>query len=136
MGSNPTLSASPRWSIPVSRRLAASRDPAAAMRYGSPPRGEVAELAESAPLLRVYRLKAYRGFESLPLRQPPPIGIVGFRPTGEMAEWLKAHAWKACVPQGTEGSNPSLSATNEAITYGRPVVADISYKAEFASNFD
>src|ERR1700761_1270404 len=20
---------------------------------------------------------------------------------GEMAEWLKAHAWKACVPQGT-----------------------------------
>ena len=30
---------------------------------------------------------------------------------GQMAEWLKAHAWKACVPQkGTEGSNPSLSA--------------------------
>jgi hypothetical protein len=29
---------------------------------------------------------------------------------GEMAEWLKAHAWKACVPQGTVGSNPTLSA--------------------------
>jgi hypothetical protein len=29
---------------------------------------------------------------------------------GEMAEWLKAHAWKACVPQGTQGSNPCLSA--------------------------
>jgi hypothetical protein len=28
-----------------------------------------------------------------------------------MAEWLKAHAWKACVPQGTVGSNPTLSAT-------------------------
>jgi hypothetical protein len=30
-----------------------------------------------------------------------------------MAEWLKAHAWKACVPQGTVGSNPTLSATIE-----------------------
>ena len=30
---------------------------------------------------------------------------------GEMAEWLKAHAWKACVPQGTVGSNPTLSAS-------------------------
>jgi hypothetical protein len=30
---------------------------------------------------------------------------------GEMAEWLKAHAWKACTLQkGVEGSNPSLSA--------------------------
>jgi hypothetical protein len=28
-----------------------------------------------------------------------------------MAEWLKAHAWKACMLQkGIEGSNPSLSA--------------------------
>jgi hypothetical protein len=28
-----------------------------------------------------------------------------------MAEWLKAHAWKVCVPQkGTAGSNPALSA--------------------------
>ena len=27
-----------------------------------------------------------------------------------MTEWLKVHAWKACVPlKGTEGSNPSLS---------------------------
>jgi hypothetical protein len=29
---------------------------------------------------------------------------------GEMAEWLKAHAWKACIPQGIQGSNPCLSA--------------------------
>lgn len=27
-----------------------------------------------------------------------------------MAEWLKAHAWKACSSQGDVGSNPSLSA--------------------------
>ena len=29
---------------------------------------------------------------------------------GEMAEWLKAHAWKACSPKGVRGSNPRLSA--------------------------
>jgi hypothetical protein len=29
---------------------------------------------------------------------------------GEMAEWFKAHAWKACLPKGNVGSNPSLSA--------------------------
>lgn len=27
-----------------------------------------------------------------------------------MVERLKAHAWKACVPKGTAGSNPVLSA--------------------------
>ena len=32
------------------------------------------------------------------------------RTDGEMAEWLKAHAWKACLPQGNVGSNPTLSA--------------------------
>ena len=26
-----------------------------------------------------------------------------------MAEWLKAHAWKACIPQGIVGSNPTPS---------------------------
>ena len=36
---------------------------------------------------------------------------------GEVAERLKAHAWKACVPQkGTEGSNPSLSALSRVMT--------------------
>ena len=29
---------------------------------------------------------------------------------GEVTEWSKVHAWKACVAQVTEGSNPSLSA--------------------------
>ena len=30
---------------------------------------------------------------------------------GEMLEWVKRHAWKACIPQkGIRGSNPRLSA--------------------------
>ncbi len=29
-----------------------------------------------------------------------------------MAEWSKAHAWKVCIRQRIEGSNPSLSANN------------------------
>ena len=31
-------------------------------------------------------------------------------PAGEVAEWSKAHAWKVCIRQRIEGSNPSLSA--------------------------
>ena len=31
-----------------------------------------------------------------------------------MAERLKAHAWKVCKPKGFEGSNPFLSANDEA----------------------
>ncbi len=32
---------------------------------------------------------------------------------GEVLEWLKRHAWKACIPQkGIRGSNPRLSAIN------------------------
>ena len=30
-----------------------------------------------------------------------------------MAEWSKAHAWKVCIRQRIEGSNPSLSANIE-----------------------
>jgi hypothetical protein len=32
------------------------------------------------------------------------------RAHGIVAEWFKAHAWKVCVRQRTEGSNPSDSA--------------------------
>ena len=33
---------------------------------------------------------------------------------GEMAEWLKAHAWKACIGlYPIRGSNPRLSAKKE-----------------------
>ena len=31
---------------------------------------------------------------------------------GEVSEWLKEHAWKVCIRQRIEGSNPSLSATH------------------------
>ena len=31
-------------------------------------------------------------------------------PPGEVSEWLKEHAWKVCIRQRIEGSNPSLSA--------------------------
>ena len=30
-----------------------------------------------------------------------------------MSEWSNVHAWKACVPQGTAGSNPVLSANKK-----------------------
>ena len=33
---------------------------------------------------------------------------------GEMLEWLKRHAWKACIPlKGIAGSNPAFSAINK-----------------------
>mgnify|MGYP007077362270 CR=1 FL=1 len=33
------------------------------------------------------------------------------KPLGEMLEWLKRHAWKACIRQKCiAGSNPALSA--------------------------
>jgi hypothetical protein len=37
-----------------------------------------------------------------------------------MAEWLKAHAWKACIPQGIQGSNPCLSAISFLSYYRYP----------------
>ncbi len=38
-------------------------------------------------------------------------GLKSLGEIGEMTEWLKVHAWKACVRQKcTEGSNPSFSA--------------------------
>jgi hypothetical protein len=32
-----------------------------------------------------------------------------FRSFGEVSEWSMVHAWKACVLEGTGGSNPPLS---------------------------
>lgn len=43
---------------------------------------------------------------------------------GEMLEWLKRHAWKACIPlKGIGGSNPPLSAklTGQYRTVSRQV---------------
>jgi hypothetical protein len=34
------------------------------------------------------------------------------RPSGEVSEWLKEHAWKVCIRKRIEGSNPSFSATS------------------------
>ena len=39
----------------------------------------------------------------------PAISLVGLN-SGEVSERLKEHAWKACIRQRIEGSNPSLSA--------------------------
>ena len=39
-----------------------------------------------------------------------------------MAEWLKVHAWKVCVPSGTVGSNPTLSAINLTFYFLKYVV--------------
>ena len=36
--------------------------------------------------------------------------ITVYNVDGELVEWSKAPHWKCGVPQGTEGSNPSLSA--------------------------
>ena len=41
---------------------------------------------------------------------------------GEVLEWLKRHAWKACIPQkGIRGSNPRLSAGKNCKTKKIPV---------------
>ena len=53
-----------------------------------------------------------------------------FTRSGEVSEWSKEHAWKVCVRQRTEGSNPSLTATlffedTKILDDGRvPVTAD------------
>ena len=47
-------------------------------------------VAEGAPLLREYGVTLIEGSN-------PSLSAKRFR--GEMAEWLKAHAWKACVPE-------------------------------------
>ena len=41
------------------------------------------------------------------------------QPIGEMLEWLKRHAWKACIPlKGIGGSNPPLSAKEKGLIDG------------------
>ena len=32
---------------------------------------------------------------------------------GEVSEWSKEHAWKVCIRQRIEGSNPSLTANQQ-----------------------
>lgn len=54
----------------------------------------------------------YRGFESPSLRKSFSVYsnfTVKAFVFGKMSEWSMVQSWKGCVPQGTEGSNPSLS---------------------------
>ena len=37
---------------------------------------------------------------------------------GEVAEWSMAHAWKVCIRQRIEGSNPSFSAKQIRVPMG------------------
>ena len=77
---------------------------------------------------QVRRLYATERVLSLPLRCSTPtsnlalsgvIDSIWLSDCGEMAEWLKAHAWKACIPQGIQGSNPCLSAIT---SYKSPII--------------
>jgi len=34
---------------------------------------------------------------------------------GQVSEWLKEHAWKVCIRQRIEGSNPSLTAISTKV---------------------
>ena len=49
-----------------------------------------------------------------------------------MAEWSKAHAWKVCIRQRIEGSNPSLSATYTFIMMQR---SPINLQTTWSSGF-
>ncbi len=45
---------------------------------------------------------------------PKISSIFALRKRGEMLEWLKRHAWKACILlKGIRGSNPRLSAERQ-----------------------
>jgi hypothetical protein len=73
---------------------------------------------------------AHRGFESHPLRQVEQtnkpgnqqtkthlvcwfVGSSGSAQLGGVLEWPIRHAWRACDPQGSVGSNPTPSASPE-----------------------
>ncbi len=46
-------------------------------------------------------------YSSAPLRD---VKYISNKQYGEMSERLKEHAWKVCIRQRIEGSNPSLTA--------------------------
>src|SRR5947207_4336279 len=65
---------------------------------------------------------AIAALKNLPLPVPVRLGLLRLSPDelrvrvrrgrlfGWVTEWLIVHAWKACVPKGTGGSNPPPSA--------------------------
>ncbi len=48
-----------------------------------------------------------------PKLRPVPAQQRSERKFGEVSEWLKEHAWKVCIRQRIEGSNPSLTAKSK-----------------------
>ena len=57
--------------------------------------------------------------------------ITVYNVDGELVEWSKAPHWKCGVPQGTEGSNPSLSAIFFAQKKWRTKPQGFSYERLF-----
>ena len=54
-----------------------------------------------------------------------------------MLEWLKRHAWKACIPQkGISGSNPDLSAEKWPIDIYKPLfIFSVTNNVSFLIHF-
>ena len=65
------------------------------------------------PAGQLMRFFAFIGSPFFSLDPPPSLPLMHLLAgqQGEVAEWSIAQHWKCCVPQGTEGSNPSLSAS-------------------------
>jgi hypothetical protein len=78
----------------------------------------LADISNSGRGTNVMQVLSFSGKLSEATHYVALLGVMSFREMfhvsccdrGEMAEWLKAHAWKACIPQGIQGSNPCLSA--------------------------
>src|SRR5690554_3682957 len=66
--------------------------------------------------------------QTRPKGRDKPLYGIGASGKGEVAEWLKALAWKACIPKGIEGSNPSLTAILKTALDGRFFIASGLWK--------
>ena len=73
-----------------------------------PGRSESALALTEVELKAVFLLRLLQFVSWLDQRSAKPCAKIGAH--GEVAEWSKAHAWKVCIRQRIEGSNPSLSA--------------------------
>ena len=58
-----------------------------------------------------------KNFPIIRLTKPKPFYYLWTASFGGMAEWLKAHAWKACLLNCNEGSNPSPSSKLYKVAY-------------------
>ena len=73
--------------------------------------GEVSEWLPSLQSRR-YKEHAWRATQprSTTLEKGETHALNKGSKNGEVSEWLKEHAWKVCIRQRIEGSNPSLTA--------------------------